>query len=90
MKNPKRKVVVFGKGNFGIAVGSEPGSSINELIIYRLDSSILPLGKKLDDVGKTTDELNTISRWRFEDKKSVQVVIDALKIIKKAIKGKKQ
>ena len=85
MENIKRKVLIFGYGNFGIATGGELDSPTNELIIYKLDSPVLPLGKKLKDIGKTTDELNTVARWRFEDKKSVQVVIDALKKIKKAI-----
>ena len=80
--NKKREIVVFGHGDLGIATGGEKGQLDNELIIYRLEKRTLPLGKKLKDVGKTTDELDTIARWRFEDAKSAQVVIDALEIIR--------
>lgn len=84
--NRKREVIVFGHGDLGIAHGAEKGQPDNELIIYRLEKRALPIGKKLKgDVGKTTDELDTIARWRFEDAKSVQVVIDALEIIKKRV-----
>ena len=83
--NRKREIIVFGHGDLGIATGGEKEQLDNELIIYRLKKKVLPLGKKLRDVGKTTDELDTIARWRFEDAKSVQVVIDALKIIKKRV-----
>ena len=82
----KREIIVFGHGDLGVATGGEKGQLSNELIIYKLQERILPLGKKLKgDIGKSTDELDTIARWRFEDAKSVQVVIDMLKVIKKRV-----
>jgi len=84
--NRKREVIVFGYGDLGIAHGAEKGQLNNELIIYRLEKQTLPIGTKLEgDVGKTTDELDTIARWRFENPDSVQVVIDALEIIKERL-----
>ena len=79
-------MLIFGHGKYGIAVGGEEDKPTTELIIYELKKAILPIGKKLNDVGKTTNELNTISRWRFDDAESVQVVIDALEVIKGNLK----
>lgn len=78
--------VIFGTGKIGVSVGAIKGNPINELILFQNEKAILPIGTKIEGIlGKRTNELPIISRWLFKNSESVQVVIDFLQIIKKAL-----
>ena len=77
------KLIIFGDGTYGVAHGAVEGNPTNELIIYKLDKPIKPVGKSLEGyVGKTTDEIDTMCRLFFKNPESAQVMIDGLFIIK--------
>jgi len=79
--------VEFGFGRIGIGVAGEKGKPTNELMIWNLKTE-QPIGSEVKNTkGKTSDDVNTISRWRFNNLESLQVVIDALNDIKAGVFG---
>ena len=82
--------VEFGFGRIGIGVAGEKGKPTNELMIWNLKTE-QPIGSEVKNTkGKTSDDVNTISRWRFNNLESLQVVIDALNDIKADVFGEQQ
>jgi len=84
-----KQLVEFGYGKIGVMRTCEIGESHESGIAFVHEREAHPVGDLVDPrrAGKSTDEVGAFLRFHFANPESVQVLIDALVIVRSSLKG---